>query len=88
MSKARKARPEKPRAEVEWDFNSFPTYFGVAAGAFFASVLIAVGLYNVVFIVSLFAVRAPRSTRSSRPAKPRLTETANRSPRGAPPRPT
>jgi hypothetical protein len=37
---------------MEWDFFSFPTYFGFALGALVATLLFPLGLY--VFIVALF----------------------------------
>ena len=45
-------RRQTPRAEVEWDFFSFPTYFAFALGALIATLLYPLGLF--VFIIALF----------------------------------
>jgi membrane protein implicated in regulation of membrane protease activity len=48
----------RPREAVEWNFNSFPTYFAFAAGVFTATALIFyVNFYvDLLLILSLFAV--------------------------------
>ncbi len=53
MSGRRKAARQS-RPEIEWDFNSFPTLYGFAAGVFLATLLIQFGLFAPVFLVSLF----------------------------------
>lgn len=56
MSRRRQKQPQRP---VEWNFLSFPVYFGFAVGAFLSAVLLAIFggyAFGIVFIASLFGV--------------------------------
>ncbi len=46
-------RRQTPKAEVEWDFFSFPTYFAFAAGGLVATVLFPLAPI-VLFVIFLF----------------------------------
>jgi hypothetical protein len=48
-------RPRQPtqRLEGDWDFFSFPAFFGFSFGVFVATFLILVGLLDIIYLASL-----------------------------------
>jgi len=56
---ARRRRPEPSGQQADWNFRSFPTFFGFACGALTATLLLLLtggALVFVVWLVSLFGV--------------------------------
>jgi hypothetical protein len=55
MSRRHSPRPAGVKP-ADWDFLSFPTFFGFSFGMFVATFLILFGLIDIVYLVSLMAV--------------------------------
>lgn len=52
---ARRNATRQGRRDIDWDFFTFPVYFGVAGGALLALVLIFIVPWFYLFMVALFA---------------------------------
>jgi hypothetical protein len=56
VSSRRRQPPKTGVKPADWDFFAFPTFFGFSFGMFLATILIIIGLIDIVYLASLMAL--------------------------------